>query len=104
MSQEDENSSVKRKRRHIRFAPEKGVYAQIDTRDPALPFQFEYPALVVEYSPMGGCGLVVLIDSKLNKNSICRVKIADLPALKGEVVWFKTLDEAIARCGIKFLE
>ena len=104
MTQGNESSPAKAKRRHMRFAPEKGVYAQIDTRDPSLEFQFEFPALVAEYSPMGGCGLVILTNTMLNKGSICRVKIADLPALQGEVVWFKVLDEGIARCGIKFLE
>ena len=104
MSQGHENPPGKHKRRHIRFEPEKGVHAQIDTRDPSLEFQCEHVALVVEYSPMGGCGLVFLLNTRIRQGSVCRIKIADLPALKGEVVWLRVLDDSVARCGVKFLE
>lgn len=91
-------------RKYIRFRPDANAYAQID-RDPDRgEFLFEYAGLILEESPMGGCGLVIHEMVGLQVGDIVRVKVGELAPLKAKVVWTKPLGDQVIRIGMKFLE
>ena len=92
------------RRRYLRFPPEPAEYAQIDKRVDAETFEFQYVALIVEESPLGGCGLAMLDWVGLEVGDMCRVRLGNLEPLIAEIIWRKPLEGAIIRYGVKFLE
>lgn len=92
------------RRRYLRFPPEPSEYAQIDKRVDGETFEFQYVALIVEESPVGGCGLVMLETVGLDVGDMCRIRLGSLEPLTAEIIWRKPLEGGIARYGVKFLE
>ena len=91
------------RRKYIRAVPDADEYVQIDLNLDG-EFSFDYAALVVEESPLGGCSIVCLNSIPLEVGTQCRMKVGKMSALKSEIVWKRDLDEQVLRCGIKFLE
>ena len=92
------------KRRHIRFAPDPLDYAQIALDVEAPTFTPDFVALIVEESPMGGCGLAMLISDRIVSGTKVLAKVGRLTPLRSEVVWVRKIDEHIMRLGLRFLE
>lgn len=91
-------------RKYIRFPPDANAYAQIDKDADRNEFLFEYAGLVLEESPLGGCGLVVHEMVGLTVGDVLRVKVGQLAPLKARVVWAKPLGDQVIRVGMKFLQ
>ena len=96
--------SQKTRRRHLRFPPEPTEYAQIDKRVGEEPFEFQYVALIVEESPVGGCGLAMLEGAGLDVGDRCRIRLGGLEPVTAEVIWRKSLEGGIVRYGVRFLD
>jgi hypothetical protein len=92
------------RRQYLRFPPEPAEFAQIDKRVDAETFEFQYVALIVEESPLGGCGLAMLDQVGLDVGDMCRIRLGNLEPLTAEVVWRKPLEGSIIRYGVRFLE
>ena len=91
------------RRKYIRAAPDANEYVQVDLNLDG-DFSFDYAALVVEESPLGGCSIVCLDSIGLEVGSICRMKVGHMAPLRSEIVWKKVLDEKVIRYGVRFLE
>jgi hypothetical protein len=92
------------RRKHIRFPPEPGIFAVVDTDISSDVFDPKFNALVVEYNPMSGCGLIFTGNISFSAGTKLRVKVGDLSPLTSEVIWIRLLEDNIFRCGMKFLE
>lgn len=90
-------------RKYIRAKPDDSEYAQIDMNIEG-EFSFQYAALIIEESPMGGCSIACLEKVGLSKGIVCRIKVGHMAPLKAEVVWERRLDQEVIRYGLKFLE
>ena len=93
------------KRQSIRFPPDPGAIAWIDTTGGGKKrdFNASYTTLITEESHRG-CGLVMKMTSELQVGAMCRVKVGNNPALSAEVRWRVELDSQIIRIGLMFLE
>lgn len=92
------------KRRRIRFRADPLEIAQVDFGPLDGPFTPSMSALIVEESPMAGCGLVLLQTPDCYIGAICRVKVGRLSPLRAEVRWQQLLGEDAMRVGFMFLE
>jgi hypothetical protein len=92
------------KRRHIRFTPDPLDYAQISLDLDAATFTPDFVALIVEESPMGGCGLAMLQTDRVVSGTKLLAKVGRLTPLRSEVVWVRKVDDHIMRLGLRFLE
>ena len=90
-------------RKYMRVAPDSNEYVQIDFKTEG-DFSFDYAALVVEESPMGGCSIVCLKSFGIKVGLVCRLKLGHMAPLLSEVVWKSELDDQVTKYGIKFLE
>jgi hypothetical protein len=94
-----------KKRGAIRFSPDAGTYATIDTEAtrPDGSFQPSIVALVPEESSKGA-GIIVLKTESLQDGSMCRIQIGNLTPMLAEVRWRKELDKQTLRLGVLFVE
>jgi hypothetical protein len=90
-------------RKHIRFLPEPGTCALIDTRPDPEVFEPKLTSLVYNES-YSGCAVVIHSTKKLQPGDICWVQISTLRPLRAEVRWRKELDSGIARVGLSYIE
>lgn len=93
------------KRSSIRFTPDPGTIAWVDSHATGTnrSFKEQLPALVTEES-YRGCGLVLTMTKKLQVGDKVRVKIGKGAPLKGEVRWRTDLDAQVMRIGVMYLE
>jgi hypothetical protein len=61
-------------------------------------------AMILEESPMGGCGLAMQITPDLKPGVKVRAKVGKLAPLLAEVVWVRVLDDRVMRVGLRYLE
>ena len=92
------------KRKHVRFRPDPNDVAYIDTKTTSEEFNSEFAALIVEESPMGGCGVICLDYVELKNGDEIKIKVGKLHPLLAEVMWSDILAKGVKRYGIKFLE
>lgn len=92
------------KRRYLRSKPDPKDYVQIDLDPNREEFNFQHVGLLVEESPMGGCGIICLAEVGLTDERIVCLKVGRMAPLKAQVVWCRKLDEDVFRYGLKFLE
>lgn len=92
-------------RKSIRFEPDEGTLAYIDTtpREHKSEFDPKIMALVIDEA-LDGCGLAVVNNKTLFEGDICLVKVGLLDPLIGEVRWVRELDEEVHKIGIMYLE
>lgn len=97
--------SSKDKRDHIRFEPDPGTLALIDTIDEGKKraFQPQHAALVTEESHRG-CGLVLKMCKELQVGSLCRVKVGHAAPAIGQIRWRVELDAQVIRIGVMYLD
>ncbi|HAR42495.1 MAG TPA: hypothetical protein DCS07_07665 [Bdellovibrionales bacterium] len=101
---EQNDLSKKNRRNSIRFKPDEGTYALIDPKpDFSAEFEPTTPALVFSESHKG-CGLVILMTSKLLVGEIIRVQVGNLPVFRAEVRWREQVDSQIIKVGLLFLD
>lgn len=90
-------------KRPIRFKPQDGVYAFIDTRPNARRFSPQIACLVSNQSTKG-FALVQIPKEAPEVGALIRVKVGPLCPLLAEVRWFEQLDERVFKVGYLFLE
>ena len=96
--------SSKHTRKHIRFRPDANDVAYIDTKIGSDTFESDFVALIIEESPMGGCGIMCLDHFTLEPGMRVRIKVGKLHPLLAEVMWAKNEIKDVKRYGLKFLE
>jgi len=89
------------KRKSTRYAPDPGAIALILTDAKGQKLEVPIPCLIVEES-YTGCGLMALKDSFIKKNAIIEVQIGRLPKMKGEIRWFKSLEDKFVYFGLAY--
>jgi len=89
------------KRKSTRYAPDPGAIAFILTDANGHKLDVPIPCLIVEES-YTGCGLMALKDSFIKKNAVIEVQIGRLPNMKGEIRWFKNLEDKFVYFGLAF--
>jgi len=97
--------SSRDKRDNIRFQPDPGTLAMIDTIEDGKKrsFQPKHAALVTEESHRG-CGLVLQMCKELQIGSLCRVQVGHAAPMIGQVKWRVELDSQVIRIGIMYLD
>jgi hypothetical protein len=93
---------AKSKRRHKRLKPEKSINAQIDPTGTQTRFEPTITALVIEES-IGGVGIVVVGDTKLQTQSRFWIRVGLMNPTKAEVRWRLDLDSQVARLGLMYI-
>ncbi len=92
------------KRQRIRFRADLLETAQLDFGPLDGPFSPSQSAVIVEESPMAGCGLLLLRSDHCYPGVVCRVKVGRMAPLRAEVRWQEELGEEAVRVGMMFLE
>ncbi len=96
------DKSLENKRRIARKKPDLMDMALIDL-DLMDEFRAERAALVVDITPNGGCGLVMIIENSLRQGQNCRIKLGDKSPRKAKVIWRNEVDESLVRLGLEFI-
>lgn len=91
-------------RAYLRFKPDPLEYAQVAIQSGGDGFTPEFVALIVEESPISGCGLIAHNYPGIEEGTECRVKIGRLAPLRAQVMWRKSMEWDLMRLGLKFLE
>lgn len=98
------NLYSKDKRRAIRFEPDPGTIAWIDTRDSKSrsAFSAQEPALIMEESEKG-CGLAMKECNTLKVGGTCRVKVGNMNPVRAEIRWITHIDSQVIRVGLMYI-
>lgn len=91
------------KRKHVRFKPDPGAYAQICLDVEAPKFEPELLALILDESG-GGCGLVTLTSKTFHRGDRVKVKVGELAPVLSEVCWVIPIDQQIQKIGLHYQE
>lgn len=91
------------KRSSVRFSPDQGTYALIDTRVDSPTFDPTIPALVFSESHKGS-GLVAMMTPLLQVGNIIKVQVGNLPVLKAEIRWREQIDPQVIKLGLMYSE
>jgi len=103
MSKQEHDQDPAKKRKHVRYRPDKLTIARIQLEAVTSSFVSEASALVYEES-YGGCCLILIHDRAIALQEKWRIQVGNLQPMTSEVVWVKRLDDAIYKVGLKFLE
>ncbi|MCM2279581.1 MAG: hypothetical protein NDJ89_16020 [Oligoflexia bacterium] len=93
---------TQQKRKHIRFKPDPGTIAWVDSTTEGS-FTRELPALVRQESAKGA-GLVLLDAPHLQVGQACRIQIGNLEPLRAAIRWNKVLEPGVWTLGLEYLE
>lgn len=96
-------TKVIHKRKSVRFKPDLGTFAWIDTGAFTQTFKPEVVALVTEESSKG-CRLLTFSDNEFEEGLRMKVKLGELAPLLSEVRWVKQLEEDVYHIGVMYLE
>jgi len=91
------------KRNSVRFKPDEGTYALIDTDADTKEFDPNLPVLVFSEAHKG-VGIIALTTPKLQVGDPLKIQVGNLPVLKAEVRWREQVDPQVIKVGIMFLE
>ncbi len=99
----DPKDDPSKKRKHVRYRPDKITTAKVQLEAVTSSFVAEATALVYEEA-YGGCCLVLLSERAIANHDRWRIQVGSLHPMVAEVVWVKRLDDGIYKVGMKFLE
>lgn len=103
MKKPEWNDDPGKKRKHVRYRPDRLTTAKIQLDAVTSSFVSEASALVYEES-YGGCCLIVINERPVALQDRWRIQVGNLQPMIAEVVWVKRLDDAVYKVGMKFLE
>ena len=89
------------RRRHVRFKPDAGTIAAIDTNVNAKKFSTALTCLVLNQS-YTGVALLTLSLQELEVGQEVRVKVGGMAPMRAKVVWFEHLDAEVIKLGLDF--
>ncbi len=87
------------KRRHTRFKPDNSVAR--------ITFEYEKGTIwemfgLVTDESFGGCGLVVLSPSPIDRGTRCLIAVGEMAELEATVRWIQRVETGIMRIGVQF--
>jgi hypothetical protein len=89
-------------RKHIRFEPDLGTIALIDTSSEGK-FDPKINGLTLQES-QGGAAILVASTIIILEGEIIQVKVGNLHVMKAEVRWLKRFEGDVYKIGIQYLE
>ncbi|MCM2321962.1 MAG: hypothetical protein NDJ90_01735 [Oligoflexia bacterium] len=93
---------IKEKRKAIRFKPDPGTIAWLDSTTSG-EFHHEIPALVREEASKGA-GFVVLDAPHLQTGHNCRAQVGKMEPRLVAIRWTRSLEQGVAVIGVEFLD
>jgi len=92
------------KKRQLRFKPDEGSVAWVDTRRSSSSEEFlkQFPALIVNES-FDGCALICSSDGHLKKGSKLWLEVGLLSPMQAEVMWVEKLSQDAVKFGARYL-
>jgi len=90
------------KRKNVRFNPDPGTIAKIDSRSIDV-FKPNVSALVQNES-YTGCGLVALSDSDIRAGETYLVQVGELAPQPAQIIWKIDVDSEVMKLGLQYVK